>query len=181
MSLDLERQLEAILFAAGEPVELERLAGAVGIDLPAARQQVECLAARLTEEGSPLQVLSLAGKYQLATRPEYAGVIRAAVDWKRQQPLSQAAMEVLAVVAYNQPVTRAFVDQVRGVDSTGVLSSLVEKGLVEEAGRLELPGRPIAYRTGDTFLRTFGLHSLEELPAPPEEGEQQTLLGEQHH
>ena len=176
MSLELEQKMEAILFAAGEPVELERLAEALGIDRTAARQQAECLMARLTQQGSPLQVLSLDGKYQLATRPEYAGVIQAATDWKRQQPLSQAAMEVLAVVAYNQPVTRAFVDQVRGVDSAGVVSTLVEKGLLEEAGRLELPGRPIAYRTGDTFLRTFGLHSLDELPAPPEEEEPQTLL-----
>ena len=114
MSLELEQKMEAILFAAGEPVELERLAEALGIDRTAARQQAECLMARLTQQGSPLQVLSLDGKYQLATRPEYAGVIQAATDWKRQQPLSQAAMEVLAVVAYNQPVTRAFVDQVRG-------------------------------------------------------------------
>ncbi len=176
MSLELEQKMEAILFAAGEPVELDRLAEALGIDQAAARQQAECLMARLTQQGSPLQVLSLGGKYQLATRPEYAGVIQAATAWKRQQPLSQAAMEVLAVVAYNQPVTRAFVDQVRGVDSAGVVSALVEKGLLEEAGRLELPGRPIAYRTGDTFLRTFGLHSLEELPAPPEEEEHHTPL-----
>ena len=177
MSLDMEQKMEAILFSAGEPVELERLATALGIDQTAARQQLECLSARLDEGKSPLQVLALDGKFQLATRPEYAGVIQAATDLRRNQPLSQAAMEVLAVVAYNQPVTRAFVDQVRGVDCAGVVSSLVEKGLIEEAGRLELPGRPIAYRTGDTFLRTFGLTSLEDLPAPPGEEEQQTLLG----
>ena len=109
MSLELEQKMEAILFAAGEPVELERLAEALGIDRTAARQQAECLMARLTQQGSPLQAgLSLDGKYQLATPQEYAGVIQAATDWKRQQPLPQAAMEVLAVVAYNQPVTRAF-------------------------------------------------------------------------
>lgn len=177
MSVELEHKIEAILFAAGEPVELERLALALEIELPAARQQAESLAARLDREESPLQVLLLEGKYQLATRPAYAPVIRAAMELKRQQPLSQAAMEVLAIVAYNQPVTRAFVDQVRGVDSTGVMASLVEKGLVEEASRLELPGRPIAYRTGDVFLRTFGMSSLQELPMPPQEEEQQELSG----
>lgn len=165
MSLELEQKMEAILFAAGEPVELERLAEALGIDRTAARQQAECLMARLTQQGSPLQVLSLDGKYQLATRPEYAGVIQAATDWKRQQPLSQAAMEVLAVVAYNQPVTRAFVDQVRGVDSAGVVSTLVEKGLLEEAGRLELPAGPLPTALATPFCARLG--STPWMSCPP--------------
>ena len=125
----------------------------------------------LQDAGVPLQVLALDGKLQLSTLPQFAPAIREALELRRASPLSQAAMEVLAIVAYNQPVTRAFVEQVRGVDSAGVLASLVEKQLVEEAGRLELPGRPISYRTTDAFLRAFGLESLEDLPALPAEPE----------
>ena len=134
--------------------------------------------ARLTQQGSPLQVLSLDGKYQLATRPEYAGVIQAATDWKRQQPLSQAAMEVLAVVAYNQPVTRAFIEQVRGVDCGAVVQGLVQKSLIEEKGRLELPGRPLLYGTTADFLRSFGLNSLEGLPPLPQKEEENAAMEE---
>ena len=107
-----------------------------------------------------------------STQEELASYVKAALDSHRQTPLSQAALECLAVIAYNQPVTKGFVEQIRGIDSSGVVNTLVEKGLIEEAGRLELPGRPIAYRTTDTFLRCFGLKSIDDLPPlPVQEGQ----------
>ena len=171
--MDLAQQrIFSILFAAGEPLEAARVAQAAGLDEAAVDKYLPALRESLEEAGVPLQLLRLDGKLQLATLPQFAPAIREALELRRGSPLSQAAMEVLAVVAYNQPVTRAFVEQVRGVDSAGVLSALVEKQLVEEAGRLELPGRPIAYRTTDRFLRSFGLESLEDLPALPAEPEE---------
>lgn len=175
---DLEKTLLAVLFASGDPVSPERLAPALEIEPAEARALLEQLGRRLAEEKSPLQVLRLGGEYQLSTREEYTPVIRRALAEKRNVPLSQAALEVLAAVAYNQPVTRAYVEQVRGVDSSAVISSLTEKGLLEEAGRLELPGRPIAYRTTAHFLRTFGLSSLDELPVSAGEDETETEPGE---
>ena len=109
---------------------------------------------------------------QLATKKEFAPYIRAAMETKRSASLSPAAMEVLTVVAYNQPVTRSFIDDVRGVDSTGVVNSLLEKELIEEAGRLDIPGRPLIFRTTANFLRCFKLSSLEELPPLPTEDSQ---------
>ena len=143
------------------------------------------IAAWLTDVEFPLELRRLDASYQLCTRPVYAGEIRRALELRRNTPLSAAALEVLAIIAYNQPVTRGFVEQVRGVDSSSVVTSLVEKGLVEEAGRLELPGRPISYRTTAAFLRCFGLGSLDDLPdvsgadeePPPEEDDQLTFAG----
>ena len=159
-----ERKLLAILFAAGDPTPVERLAQTLGLSRGAAEQRLEMLSAKLDAFGLPFELLPLEESVQLATRTEYSPAIRAALSVRRNTPLSQSAMEVLAIIAYNQPVTRAFVEQIRGVDSSHSVNSLVTKGLVEEAGRLELPGRPIAYRTTQNFLRCFGLHSLEELP-----------------
>jgi len=133
----------------------------------------------------PLELRRLDSAYQLCTKPIYAGEIRRALELRRNTPLTPAALEVLAIIAYNQPVTRGFVEQVRGVDSSSVVTSLVEKGLVEEAGRLELPGRPISFRTTPAFLRCFGLDSLADLPdvtgseeEPPPEDEDQLTLDE---
>ena len=160
----IENKILAILFACGDPIEPDRIAEALETD----NDTIEKLALRiddyLEENGLPLQILRLENKYQLCTRSEYTQVIKNALEIKRNVPLSQAALEVLAIVAYNQPVTKSFVEQVRGVDSSGVVSSLVEKGLIEEAGRLELPGRPISYKTTPVFLRCFGLSSIEQLP-----------------
>ncbi len=168
-----QNQIEAILFASGDPIEPERIAVAIGMDVDSTIRRLELLKEQLDEEHRPYQLMTLGGLYQLTTRKEYAGVIRMALESRRNQPLSQAAMEVLAIVAYNQPVTRAFVEQIRGVDSSGVMSSLVEKGLVEEAGRLELPGRPIAYQTTPNFLRCFNLKDLEQLPRVAESREEE--------
>lgn len=174
--LNLERRIEAILFASGAPVPCERLAAALGMSKAAVYQQVQLLAEQYGREGSALQILRLEDSFQLATLPQYAPDIRAALVITRNIPLSQAALEVLAVISYNQPVTKAFVEQIRGMDCSAVLNSLVEKRLVEEAGRLELPGRPISYRTTDVFLRCFGLENLEQLPPVP--GRDTELPGE---
>jgi len=164
-----ERSAEAILFAGGEPLPLHRIAQALELDDEAAESVLESLSDRLDNSGSAIELLRLGDCWQLATREEYASVVRSALELKRNSPLSQAALEVLAVVAYNQPVTRAFAEQVRGVDCSGVISTLCERGLIEEAGRLELPGRPISYRTTADFLRCFGLESIDELPPVSEE------------
>ena len=165
--------LEAVLFAAGEPMETERLAEALGADpehpLPAdeIRAAAAALAAYYEETGSGLQLLQLGESLQLTTRADYAPEIKAALEVKRNTPLSNAAMEALTIIAYNQPVTKGFVERVRGVDSGSVVNTLVERGLLEEAGRIEVPGRPVTYRTTAHFLRTFGLQSLADLPPLP--------------
>ncbi len=158
---------EAILFAAGEPVEIEKFSEIFEIDNETVESIMDMLSDRLDESGSAIKLVRLDFCYQLCTRKEYAENIRAVLDLRRKAPLSQAALEVLAVIAYNQPVTKAYVEQVRGVDCSGVVSTLVEKGLLEEKGRLELPGRPLLYGTTANFLRCFGLKNLDELPDVP--------------
>ena len=168
--------VEAVLFACGEPIELEKLAAAVEMDKSEAERMVERLNDRYADEGSSLTIGKLDGSYQMMTRPQYARYIKTALETRRQTPLSPAALEVLAIVAYNQPVTRGFVDEVRKVDSGGVMRSLVERDLLEEHGRLNnLPGHPIAYKTTDNFLRCFKLNSLDDLPPIPGSTDQITL------
>ncbi len=164
--------LEAVLFACGDPAEPERIAVAADIDKGALPGLADSLNDAYAENGSSLTVLRLNGFYQLAVRTEYYDAVKKAVDTRKNTPLTQAAMEALTVIAYNQPVTKSFVEHIRGVDSSGVVNALVEKGLVAEAGRLELPGRPIAYVTTDTFLRCFGLESLDDLPPLPGDSRQ---------
>ena len=161
-----EREIEAILFASGEPVELERISQSLEIEPKTARMLIERIRDRYLQTQSPLDVLQLDDSYQICTLPQYGEVIRRTLEFRRT-PLSQAALEVLAVVAYNQPVTRAFVEQVRGVDCSALVRALAEKGLIEEAGRMNIPGKPIVYRTTLHFLQSFGLGSLEQLPTLP--------------
>lgn len=173
--MELERScaaLEAVLFAAGEPIECERLAEALEMTADEISAAADALSAALDASGSGLQLLRLGGSLQLTTRAEYAAEIRAALEIKRNTPLSNAAMETLTIIAYNQPVTKGFVERVRGVDSSSVVNTLVERGLLEEAGRIEVPGRPVTYRTTAHFLRTFGMESLAELPPLPTGSEQ---------
>ena len=170
----IQKQILAILFAGGDAVELSRVAQAVGADEETVERLLPGLRGELDDAGMPFELLRLGDRLRLATRAEFAPVIREALELRRNIPLTQAALEVLAVIAYNQPVTRAFIEQVRGVESSGVVNSLIDKALVEEAGRLELPGRPIAYRTTANFLRCFGLSSLDELPTVPS-GEEEAL------
>ena len=167
--------IEALLFASGEPISLDRLSEASGIEPETVVKLIDRLDRKYNVSDSAIRVLRLENSYQLSTREEYAPYIKRAMENKRQARLSPAALEVLAVVAYNQPVTKAFVEQVRGTDSSGVINTLVERELLYEAGRLELPGRPITYKTTDNFLRCFKLESLAQLPSLPNEDGQLNL------
>ena len=161
--------LEAVLFAGGEPVSSARLCEVFEIDDETLLKLLKMLSNKLEDNNSGIKLLTLGDSYQLASRTEYAEYVRRAFEMRRKAPLSQAALEVLAVIAYNQPCTRSFVEQVRGVDCSGVVSTLVEKELIEERGRLELPGRPLLYGTTSTFLRSFSLSSLDKLPELPKD------------
>lgn len=156
--------VEAILFASGEPVEEKRISEAAVLDKGSIAGIVKTLNNRYDDNGSALKIVRLGTSYQMCTREEYAEYIRSAIEYKKQIPLSNAAMEALTVIAYNQPVTKGFVENVRGIDSSSVINSLVEKELLEESGRLDVPGRPVAYKTTENFLRCFGLSSLDDLP-----------------
>lgn len=164
----LQNTLEAVLFAVGEPIELERLAQALEVDELLLSQVLENLRASYDERDSGLCILKLDDKYQICSKKEYADSIRKVLEIKRNAPLSQAAFEVLAIIAYNQPVTKAFTEQIRGVDCSAVISTLCQRGLIEEKGRLDLPGRPLIYGTTPNFLRCFCLTSLNDLPSVPE-------------
>ena len=172
MTLDFEcAALEAVLFAAGEPLETARLAEALETEPETVADIAERLSAFLTESGSALQLLRLGDSLQLTTKACHAETVRRALEVKRNTPLSNAAMEVLTIIAYNQPVTKGFVERVRGVDSSSVVNTLADRGLLEEAGRIEVPGRPVTYRTTAQFLRCFGLSSLDDLPPLPDNPE----------
>ncbi len=160
--------VEAILFAHGEPIEAEKLCAAAGVEADMPEKLVQLLIDRYESTGSALTVLKLGNSYQLAVKAEFFDYVRAALESKKNTPLSPAAMEVLTIIAYNQPVTKGFVEHVRGIDSSSVVNSLVEKNLLEEAGRLDVPGKPIAYKTTSAFLRCFQLSSLDDLPALPD-------------
>ncbi len=171
--------LEAVLFASGDPISIERLSQTFEIKPEEIEKYIAELEKRYESIGSGFYVVRLENTYQLVTREEFAPYIKNAFDIKRRTPLSPAALEVLAVIAYNQPVTRAFIEQVRGVDCSGVVSTLVEKGLIEERGRLELPGRPLLYGTTKTFLRSFSLNDLSDLPPLPKDNPSLDDVGEQ--
>lgn len=163
--------MEAMLFAAGDPVEPVKLAEVLDIDVENVIKMLGHLEAMYDENDSGLRLIRIDGKYQLCTREEYSEEVRGLLEIKKNTPLSQAAFEVLAIVAYNKTVTRSFIEQIRGVDCSGSLSNLIQKGLVEEKGRLDLPGRPLVYGTTDRFLRCFSLNSLDDLPDLPEDAE----------
>lgn len=157
--------LEAMLFAHAEPVETERLADALRLSAQDTEELLHGLQQRYDEQESGMAILHFEpDRWQMTTRPYYGEVVKRVLDTRRNAPLSPAALEVLAVIAYNQPVSRSFIEQVRGVDSSSTVTKLLEKGLIEEAGRLDLPGRPVAFQTTDTFLRVFGLGGLKDLP-----------------
>lgn len=162
-----ERIIEAVLFAAGHPVEYAKLAEAMNISLPLCKRIVSDFAEKYNnceDISRGIMMVLFPDSCQICTREEYGAYIRSALGIRRGGHLSNSSLEVLAVVAYNQPVTRAFIDTVRGVDSSYAVSSMVEKKLIEPCGRLDVPGRPMLYRTTDNFLRVFGLSSVSELP-----------------
>ncbi len=167
-SENIAAAIEAILFASGAPVEKSRIAAALEITEKQVEEQISRILDDYNSSERGITIIRLKDSYQMVSVKKYAPQIRTVMDLKRNTPLSQAALEVLAVVAYNQPVTKAFVEQVRGVDCSGVIGSLTSKGLVEEKGRLELPGRPLLYGTTENFLRCFNISSIEQLPPLPE-------------
>ena len=171
-SLSLEARVEALLFAAPEPVTARRLAQALGVPLREVEAALRRLADLLATRGVRLQ--RHRDRWQLVTAPELGAQVAAFLGLEATTRLSQAALEALAIVAYRQPITRPQVDAIRGVSSDGVLRSLLSKGLIEEVGRSEGPGRPILYGTTAFFLEAFGLPSLEALP--PLEGEEDAAL-----
>lgn len=159
--------LEAVLFAVGEPIEITKLSQALGTEIVVLSEALDILREKYEDDSSGLCLLRLDDKYQLCTKQQYADSIRSVIEIKKNTPLSQAAFEVLAIVAYNQPVTKAFIEQIRGVDCSAVISNLCQKSLIEEKGRLDLPGRPLIYGTTPEFLRCFCISSLDELPELP--------------
>jgi segregation and condensation protein B len=161
----LESAIMSILFACGEPVSINRISETLEVDTNTLTKLLQNIKDRLEEEESGIVLLRLGDEYQLSTNPDNAEYVKIILDKRKNAPLSRAAMEVLSIIAYNQPVTNSFIEQVRGVSSNEVVNGLCEKGLVEEAGRLEVPGRPICYRTTANFLRCFSLESLSELPS----------------
>ena len=164
---ELEAALEGILFAAGEPVGVERLCLSLETDRPTLDAVARQLMDRYRYERRGIRLIRLEDSWQMCSAPEHAPVIRRTLESRKPARLSQPALEVLAIIAYYQPATRAYVDQIRGVDSSYTVSLLLERDLIEECGRLAVPGRHIQYRTTQTFLRSFGLSNLDELPELP--------------
>lgn len=164
---ELEAVIEGILFAAGDPVAVERICMALEQDRETVEAVCQRIADRYSYERRGIRVVRMDTSWQMCSAPEHADLIRKVFETRKPAKLSQPALEVLATVAYFQPVTKAYIDQVRGVDSSYTMNLLQERDLVEECGRLAVPGRPIQYRTTKTFLRTFGLASLAELPELP--------------
>ena len=177
---ELTAALEAILFAAGDPVPAARIAQVLGVELADVLSAADALAAELADRGRGVRLLKLDADLQLCSAPEYAQVIAHALETRKPPRLSPSALEVLAIVAYFQPVTRVYIDQIRGVDSSYTVGVLTERGLIEPAGRLEVPGRPTLYRTGDAFLRTMNISSLSELPTLPDVGTDEGIIALQN-
>ncbi len=175
---EIKCAIEAILFANGAPVQLDTISKALEIKLTQAKEAINELIAEYNNDNHGIAIIRLEESYQFCNKKAYGEYIRRVMDLKRNSPLSQAALEVLAVIAYNQPVTKAFVEQVRGVDCSGVIGSLTTKGLVEEKGRLELPGRPLLYGTTENFLRCFQIESLDDLPSLPQQEDDKTEKAE---
>lgn len=178
--LELDCTLEAILFASGESVSEAKLCSVLKIEHSELRESATRLADYYDFHRRGIRLLRLDDRYQLCSRADYAPQVRSALEARKPQSLTPSALEVLAITAYKQPVTKAYIEQVRGVDSTYTVSSLVEKDLIEDCGRLDVPGRPILYRTTERFLRSFGLSSLTQLPdlaslLGDDDGEQLTL------
>ena len=165
---DIENIIESILFVSGEPVMLTRIAAVLGISEFDANAAVNRMRDRYSFERRGIRLVKTDGAAQLCSSPEFADYIRLTLEKRKPPQLSQPALEVLAVIAYFQPVTRAYIEQIRGVDSSYTVNLLLDRELIEPCGRLAAPGRPILYKTAPAFLRTFGLESLRELPELPQ-------------
>lgn len=177
---ELMAAVEAILFASGEPILAWRIAQVLGVETETVFQTAAALKEQYDAGRRGITLLRLEDKLQLCSAPAYAQLITRALEQRKPPKLSAAALEVLAIVAYFQPVTRAYIDQVRGVDSSYTVGVLAERGLIEPAGKLEAPGRPTLYRTGDAFLRTMNLSSVDELPSLPDTGTDEGIIALQN-
>lgn len=162
--IELQRAIEAILFAAGERVEVSRLAMTLEVDTDEIRSAADALADELSFNRRGIRILHLDDGYQMVSSGEMADYITKALETRKPPKLSASQLETLTIIAYYQPATKAMVEQIRGVDSAYSITALLNKKLIEDAGRLNVPGRPIQYRTTADFLRTFALNSLEDLP-----------------
>lgn len=160
----LQRAIEAILFAAGEPIEIARLSEVLSVDPDEVEKATDALANDLSYNRRGIRILKLEKRYQMVSSGEMADYITAALETRKPPKLSSSQLEALTIIAYYQPATKAMVEQIRGVDSSYSIGALLNKKLIEDAGRLNVPGRPILYRTTPAFLRTFGLSSLEDMP-----------------
>ncbi len=185
--VNIKYAIEGILFAAGEPVKAAKLAVVLDTDIDSVKRAVTELRDEYDRDKRGFNIIDILDGYQICSRPEYYAYIQEILGEQRNQPLSNAAMEALAIIAYKQPITRGQIERIRGVNSDGCVNRLYERGLIDEAGRLDAPGRPILYKTTDTFLRCFGLTSPKDLPPvnlekliaeEPPQGEQQSLLEE---
>ena len=176
---EIESAIEGILFAAGEPIHVDRICVALEMDRPTVEQVLQKLMDYYAYERRGIRLLRMEDSWQLCSAPDYGDVIRKAFEIRKPAKLSQPALEVLTIIAYYQPTTRAYVDQIRGVDSSYTMGLLQERKLIEECGRLQVPGRPHLYRTTKQFLRAFHLTSLDDLPEIPDlGGEGQMRLGD---
>ena len=167
---EIESAIEGILFASGEPVHVERICIALEMDRPTVEKVLQKLMDYYAYERRGIRLLRIEDSWQLCSSPDYADAIRKAFEIRKPAKLSQPALEVVTIIAYYQPTTRAYVDQIRGVDSAYTISLLLDRKLIEECGRLQVPGRPRLYRTTKQFLRAFHLTSLDELPEMPDLG-----------
>ncbi len=161
---NIKYAIEGILFAAGEPVKAAKLAAVLETEVDTVKEAVEDLKKEYEKQHRGFAIIDILEGYQICSRPEYYTYIQEILGEQRKQPLSNAAMEALAIIAYKQPITRGQVEHIRGVNSDGCVNRLYERGLIEESGRLDAPGRPILYRTTDNFLRCFGLTNPQDLP-----------------
>ena len=176
---EIESAIEGILFAAGEPIHVDRICVALEMDRPTVEQVLQKLMDYYAYERRGIRLLRIEDSWQLCSSPDYGDVIRKAFEIRKPAKLSQPALEVLTIIAYYQPTTRAYVDQIRGVDSAYTMGLLQERNLIEECGRLQVPGLPHLYRTTKQFLRAFHLTSLDDLPEMPDlGGDGQMRLGE---
>jgi len=161
---EIDAMIEAILFASGDPISIDRISLSADLDESIVRESINRLQQVYNFQRRGIRIVQLENSYQMCTAPEHADPVRRALEIRKAQPLSQPALEVLAIIAYYQPVTRAYIEQVRGIDSSYTVSLLAEKGLIEECGRLDAPGKPVLFKTTAGFLRAFGISALNELP-----------------
>lgn len=161
---EIGRAVEAILFAAGDPVGAQRMAQAIGVGTDQVEAALKTLMDAYSFQRRGMRIIQLEDAYQMVSAQEMSDVITRTLETRKPPKLSASALETLTVIAYYQPTTKAFVEQIRGVDSSYTISALLNKKLIEEQGRLSVPGRPILYGTTPDFLRTFGISSLDDLP-----------------